>query len=272
MVLRPEGLAACPAHGFVSAWQAIARAEKRISAKYRLVRQPDHARLSGEIATLLSIVGAPALDDDIVRGISLHDEGWSDFDCGRDRLQATAARYSETNVALNATGRPLSFLEIKTEDFLRAWCGSIDAAEGVAPIASLIVSGHFRRIGQFGISTGTYSEEDTQRARKFLAQEEERQQKLLRVQSRSEREVEYWTDVLQFCDLLSLYLCCGSEESVEFPQRIGPTGETIKLRLQDGMFVLSPSLFAQQVEFSVEAQPYPAEAKTLSAKLKWQAR
>jgi hypothetical protein len=257
---------------FVSAWEAIARAENTISAKYHLVRQPDHARLSGQIAKQFSIAGAPALDDDIMRGISLHDEGWSDVDCGRELLQATPASYSETNVALSATGRPLSFLEIKTGDFLRAWRGSIEAAETVAPIAGLIVSGHFQRLGRFGISTGTYSQDGSYHVREFLACEEERERKLLRLQSRSEKEVEYWTDVLQFCDLLSLYLCCGSEESVEFPQRIGPTGETIKLRVQDGMFVLSPSLFAQQIEFSLEAQPYPAEAKMLSEKLRWPVR
>jgi hypothetical protein len=256
---------------FVSAWEAIARAEKTISVKYHLVRQPDHARLSGQIAAQLSIAGAPA-PDDIVRGISLHDEGWADFDCGRERLLATPAIYSETNVALNPTGRPLSFLESKTEDFLWAWRGSIQAAEAVAPIGGLIVSGHFRRIGQFGISTGTYSEEDTQRVQKFLVREEDRERRLLHLQSRSDREVEYWTDVLQFCDLLSLYLCCGSEESVEFPQRIGPKGETIRLQVQDGVNVLTPSPFAQPVEFSLKAQPYPAEGKMLSAKLNWQVR
>ena len=272
MVLRPEGLAGSPTGEFVSAWEAIARAEQTISTKYGLVRQPDHARLSGQIAAQLSIAGAPALDDDIARGISLHDEGWSEFDCGRERLRATPAHYSETNIALNPTGRPLSFLEIKAEDSLRAWRGSIDAAEAIAPIAGLIVSGHFRRIGQFGISTGTYSEDDAQRVRDFLTREEERERKLLRLQSRGEREVQYWTDVLQFCDLLSLYLCCGSEEDVEFPQRIGLKGETIRLRVQDGVNVLSPSLFAQQIEFSVEAQCYPAETNTLSAKLNWQVR
>ena len=134
------------------------------------------------------------------------------------------------------------------------------------------MSGHFRRLGQFGVSAGTYSQDDSHRVREFLACEEERERTLLCLQSRGEREVEYWTDVLQFCDLLSLYLCCGSEESVEFPQRIGPDGETIKLRVQDGMNVLSPSPFAQQVEFSLEAQPYPAEGKMLSAMLSWQAR
>lgn len=272
MVLRPEGLAGRSAGDFVSAWEAIARAEKTISVKYHLVRQRDHARLSGQIAAQLSIAGAPAMDDDIVRGISLHDEGWADFDCGRERLQATPASYSETNVALNKMGKPLSFLEIKAGDFLRAWRDSVEAAEAIAPIAGLIVSGHFRRLGQFGVSAGTYSGDDSQRVREFLSQEEKRDRKLLCLQSRGEREVEYWTDVLQFCDLLSLYLCCGSEESVEFPQRIGPDGETIKLRVQDGVKVLSPSPFVRQVEFSVEAQCYPAEGKMLSAMLSWQAR
>jgi hypothetical protein len=254
---------------FVSAWEVIARAEKTISVKYHLVRQPDHARLSGQIAAQLSIAGAPALDDDIVRGISLHDEGWADFDCGRERLHATPASYSETHVALNATGRPLSFLEIKTEDFLRAWGGSIEAAEAVAPIAGLIVSGHFQRLGRFGISTGTYSQDDAQRVRKFLACEEERERKLLRLQSRTDREVEYWTDVLQFCDLLSLYLCCGLEESVEFPQRIGPTGETIKLHVKDGVNVLAPAIFADQAEFETAARAYPPDAQEPSTKLNW---
>src|SRR5271167_867649 len=272
MILRPEGLVACSAGDFVSAWEAIARAEKTISANYYLVRQPDHARLSGQIAAQLSIAGAPAPDDDIVRGISLHDEGWSDFDCGRERLHATPARYSETNIALDTTGRPLSFLEIKAEDFLYAWRGSIEAAEAVAPIAGLMVSGHFRRIGQFGMGTGTYSQDDTRQMSKFMAHEEQREQRLMRLQSRSAKEVEYWTNVLQFCDLLSLYLCCGSEESVEFPQRLGPKGTTIRLQVQAGVNALSPSLFTREVEFSLQAHQYREKGGGASTKLSWRVR
>ncbi len=271
MILRPEAKPAHPGNGFVSAWEAVARAEKTRSAKYHLVRQPDHARVSGEIAQLFAIAGAPPVDDDIVRGISLHDEGWAVFDEGRKHLQATPASYSETNVALNASGRPLSFLEIKAGDFLRAWVGSINCAEPVAPIAALIVSGHFCRLGKFGISMGAYTEDDARSVRKFLASEEQRHCRLLRLQSRSESEVQYWTDVLQFCDLLSLYLCCGSEESVEFPQRIGPNSETIRLQLLDGVFVLTPSPFAREVEFSVEAHPYP-EADVPCITVGWRLR
>src|SRR5271165_1857585 len=272
MVLRPEGLSELPKGGFVSAWEAVAGSQQTISAKYHLVRQPDHARLAGQLAEQFSIPGAPTVDDDIVRGISLHDEGWSDFDCGRKRLQATTAHYSETNVALNVEGKPLSFLEIKAGDFLRAWRGSIECAEAVAPIAGLIVSGHFLRIGQFGMGLGAYSDDDTRQVREFMAHEEQGERYLMRLQGRSEKEVGYWTDVLQFCDLLSLYLCCGSEESVEFPQCIGPKGETIRLQRENGVNVLSPSPFVREIEFSLEAQNYPPELHESSTKLSWRMR
>ena len=269
MILRPETKPARTNDAFVSAWEAVARAEKTRSAKYHLVRQPDHARVSGEIVQQLAIAGAPPVDDDIVRGISLHDEGWATFDEGRERFHATPANYSSANIAVDREGRPLAFLDIKAGDFLRAWRGSIDCAEAVAPIAALIVSGHFCRLGKFGIGMSAYSEDDARRVREFLASEEQRQCRLLNLQCCAESEVQYWTDVLQFCDLLSLYLCCGSEESVEFPQRIGPQGGTIRLQVQDGVFVLKPSLFAREVEFSVEAHPYPADAGVSSTTVAW---
>jgi len=272
MVLRPDGLAKPPNGALISAWEAVARTQRATSAKYHLVRQPDHARLSGKLAAQFAIVGSPILDDDIVRGITLHDEGWSDFDVGLERLHATPVRYSDTTVSLNPEGKPLSFLEIKAGDFLHAWRGSIAAAEAVAPIAGLIVSGHFRRIGQFGMTTGTYSNDDAEHVREFIAREDEREQRLLRLQGRSEREVEYWTDVLQFCDLLSLYLCCGAQESVEFPQRIGPKGETIRLQVEDDVNVLSPSPFARELKCSLEARPFPEGLPPTSATLTWRLR
>jgi uncharacterized protein DUF3891 len=269
MVLQPETQPAHANKPFVSAWEAVARAQKTTSAKYHLVRQPDRARVSGDIARQLAIAGAPAVDDDIVRGISLHDEGWKDFDNGSERLSATPATYSGENVALSAESRPLSFLEIKAGDFLRAWRGSVDCAEAVAPIAALIVSGHFCRLGKFGISLGAHSDQDAQQVREFLASEKQRQDRLLRQQNRSQSEVQYWTDVLQFCDLLSLYLCCGSQESVEFPQPIGSKSEKIRLQVQHAAFVLSPALFAKEVELSVEAHPYPAETNATPLRITW---
>jgi hypothetical protein len=272
MILRPEAEPGDTNSAFVSAWEAVARAEKTTSPKYHLVRQLDHARVSGQIAQQLTIAGAPPVDDDIVCGISLHDEGWKDFDNGTQRLGVTPATYSEENVALGAENKPLSFLEIKAGDFLRAWKGSIDSAEEVAPIAALIVSGHFCQIGKFGIALAAYTEDDARIVREFLASEDQRQTRLLRRQSRGEGEVQYWTDVLQFCDLLSLYLCCGSLEDVEFPQRIGPKAETIRLQHREGVFVLAPRLIEKEVVFSVEARPYPAKTGTPSIMARWHLR
>jgi hypothetical protein len=271
MILRPSETSAESAD-FISAWEAVARTQKTRATHYYLVRQPDHARLAGRIAGHLAIPGAPAIDDEIVRGISLHDEGWADFDCGRERLQATPACYGDANVAVSPEGKPLSFLDVKAGDFLQAWRGSIESAEAVASIAGLIVSGHFCRIGRFGMSMATYSERDMEQVREFLVGEEQRQRRLMNLSDRSEKELEFWTDVLQFCDLLSLYLCCGSDESVEFGQRIGPKGETLTLQVNDGVNVLSPSPFVREVEFSLEAQRYPPALDLATTKLTWRVR
>ena len=269
MILRPESLSPLSNTTFVSAWEAVAHAEKSISKSYGLVRQPDHARLSGQIAEQLAIAGAPSVDDDIVAGISLHDEGWKPFDEGRERLSATPATYTLDNLALNAEGKPLSFLEICAGDFLRAWRASIDTAEAVAPIAGLIVSEHFCRLGRFGVSMGGYSDEDARSVREFLACEKRRWEQLLPLQSRQENEVRYWTDVLQFCDLLSLYLCCGSDANVEFPQRIGPHGEMIRLQLQEEKKLLLPRIFGDEVNFEVEARAYPAAKCRPLSRFNW---
>jgi hypothetical protein len=266
MILRPEINPKTSASRVVPAWEAVARAQTVKADKYQLVRQPDHARLSGELAKHLAIPGAPPVTGEIVQAISLHDEGWADFDSGRERLQATPARYTDTNVARNADGKPLCFLDIHARDFLRAWRDSIASAQEAAPLGGLMVSGHFYRLGTFGLSTGRYTGNDAQLIREFLEEEDRQCERLLPREKRSKQEVEYWTDVLQFCDLLSLYLCCGSEESVEFPQHIGPQRETITLRVVDGVNVLSPPSFAGEAEFSLEAFH---DAGTGSLELKW---
>jgi Protein of unknown function (DUF3891) len=271
MVLRPDGAGEHRPDGFVPAWEAVARTQRAKSRSYQLVPQPDHAWLSGQIVEQFAISSGPAVDHEIACGVRLHDEGWAAFDKRGERLIATPARYGEKNIALNENGKPLSFLEIKAGDFLRAWHSSIESAEAIAPIAGLMVSGHFSRIGRFGVGTGTYSPGDTKWVHEFLTGEEQRRSRLLRLQQRSEREVEYWTDVLQFCDLLSLYLCCGSEQSIEFPQRVGPNGATIRLQVQDGVNVLSPSVLAREVEFSLAACPYPVKDGGVS-KLSWRVR
>jgi len=262
MILRPLDPPKPRNGGVIAAWDAVARTQQSAATRYALIRQPDHARLSGELARHLALPVSPAISDEIVQGISLHDEGWAPFDSGCEKLHATGAQYSGAGVAMNAEGKPLSFQDIKPEDFLRAWRESIAAAEQVAPIAALIVSGHFRRLGKTGVEARRYSSAETELVREFLREEEARRERLCRLERRAPAEIEYWTDMLQFCDLLSLYLCCGAMENVEFPQRVASEGETIRLRRESGTILLCPALMAGETEFTTRAQVFPLEMRS----------
>lgn len=266
MILRPLEPPISSSGGVVAAWDAVARNQQTPARRYALIRQPEHARLAGELARHVAIDGMPAISEEILQGISLHDEGWAHFDSGREKLQATPAEYSDDNVPVNAEGKPLSFQDIKPGDFLRAWRDSIAAAEAAAAVAGLIVSGHFYRLGQYGIEAKRYSPPEMQLVREFLREEEERRQRLSKQQTRTPAEVEYWTDILQFCDLLSLYLCCGAEDTVEFPQRIAKNGETIHLRAENDTIQLSPALMAHETVFTKRARVFPGGG---SVDLRW---
>jgi uncharacterized protein DUF3891 len=213
VVLRPiDGRE--QAQNCIPVWDAILPTQKVPAPEYWLITQPDHAALSGDIAAALGPPLLPRLSPEIVQGIAMHDEGWAPFD----------AQITITD------GRPLSFLDFLPEDFLRAWKGSIERAEKVAPIAGAMVSGHFWRLAKNRLEWGIDGAEDRSLLRDFLENEQARQQRFLGGRSRD--QLEFLTDVLQFCDVLSLYLCCGATQNVEFPQRF--ERQPIRLRRESG--------------------------------------
>jgi hypothetical protein len=79
---------------------------------------------------------------------------------------------------------------------------------------------------------------------------------------RSRQELEFLTDVLQFCDVLSLYLCCGAAQDVEFRQSFGE--KPIRLRReaapdQAAVCRFEPTPFtAGGVDLAVIARRFPA--------------
>ncbi len=238
MVLRPISAAPRAYSSPQPAWPVIEETQHRAAADYLLITQPDHAALAGAIAAALGPPLLPDLPPEIVQGIAVHDDGWAEFDAG------------EVN-------SPVSFIDLPPSTFLQAWRGSIARAAEVAPIAGAIVSRHFWRLGTGRINSKQDSPADERALRDFLTEENARQERLTR--GFEPKEFEFLTDVLQFCDVLSLYLCCGAEPDVEFPQCF--CGQNVRLtrmgRQPTAVCRFQASPFSHDTDVAVMARRFP---------------
>jgi hypothetical protein len=240
----------------ISAWEAVERTQRQNSEEWWLIAQPDHAELAGDLAALLDTPSIPELDEPIVRAISLHDSGWARFD-GGERGTGRDLEITLRDPQVDATGKPLSFLEMTPEEFITAWHDSIQRASEVSQIGEFMVSEHFCRLARTRLESGKDEASDRQRVNDFLAHEAKRQSELQSNELRLEQQLPLLTDVLQFCDLLSLYLCCGTDEPVEFPQKFG--GNSAVVRRKDGIYQLTPKLFADGASLGVTARRFPID-------------
>jgi hypothetical protein len=244
MVLRPI-LDVEPEYNaaFIPAWTAVESRQKLRANSWLLITQPEHAALSGELASQIDAPGFPKVGSEVVHAIALHDAGWEQFEA-----DPRAPR-------VHADGHPLSFLEIPPADFLRAWIGSIDCAEEESQVGGYLVSRHFSSLGEFRLQRNDDPPAVRQQIEAFLQEEKFRQTRL----GNSASERSRWDPLLpllQFCDVLSLYLCSGTLQPVEFPYEF-PNG---RIRLQcaaDGSWTLHPSPFRSAFSVSVKARPYP---------------
>jgi hypothetical protein len=242
MILRPLEPAASSSAGFLPAWNVVERIQRQPYKHCWMITQPSHAALAGEFAAKLTGVDLPALDAQIIRSIALHDAGWGILDA-----QAIMRSRSVSQ------GPPTSFINCDVGEFVNAWEKSIDVAASASPAGGYIVSRHFERIAK--VNASRVPEESREAAERFLQNEAARQKQLAARQNYTAKELEELTDVLQFCDLLSLYVCCGAQQNVEFPEYFG-----IKARLsvQPDSYTLDPILIEPGTEFAVAALRHPA--------------
>lgn len=255
MILRPVEPPAFTSGKFVSAWEAVERTQTKEYESCWLITQPSHAALAAELAANVSASQLPAADPDILRAIALHDAGWGIPD-------AQAIMKSRSVHPL----KPQSFVAMAVAQFLEAWEGSIKTAELVSPAGGYIVSRHFYRLAQHRVDTARKeSRQDSQRLQSFLTSEERRQKKLAAKQPLSIEQLEQLTDLLQFCDLLSLYLCCGASENVEFPEYF-----ELKLRVTNKGegYECAPPIIKGGAEFAVAALRYPATNEVSSREIR----
>jgi hypothetical protein len=172
-----------------SAWAQVEAAQRQLRLPCRLIPQPAHAVLAGEIATDLTCFGQ--LPPEIIRAIQMHDTGWAASDAHQiQRLRAPNA----------GDQLPVSFLNIPPREAEEAWTASIEAVAAFSERGAKVVSRHFTLLAQ----------SDPAQHRHFLAGPKASKSEL-------HPEIEGWTAALGFCDLMSLYLVCGLTREVEFP-------------------------------------------------------
>jgi uncharacterized protein DUF3891 len=219
----------------ISAWQEVQARQMARAPSYWVATQPSHAVLAGDLASALRDDLFGPIDSTVSRSIALHDSGWSLED---------AAQIQELRA--NPKAQPRSFLQASTDEFLRAWVSSIDTAEKFAPLGGYIVSRHFERLSQRSDAN------DKSKLQGFRQREKARQARLRSDLQAEEAALEKLVDALQFCDLLSLYLCSGSKRSVKFeaPEMV--------LRRSGDEHRLDPFPFREHRQFSFSALKHPA--------------
>ena len=250
MILRPLYPDAPANDRWLPAWQVVERLQRQKYESCWMITQPSHAVLAGGLAARFQAPQLPRLDADLIRAIALHDAGW-----GIPDAQAI------TRSRAPRPQPPRSFLETGIEEFLDAWTQSIQVAQSAGAAGAYIVSRHFQRLAEHRIGAAADTDRDRKRLQTFVAHESQRQKRLAAKQDRSAEELESLTDVLQFCDLLSLYICSGARESVEFPECLG---FTLRLSTEDAGYRLDPPLIGQSAKFTVAALRYP-ETKEVSS-------
>lgn len=244
MVLRPITEPADGHEAVVAAWPEIERAELD-AEKFKevwLIPQPAHSALSGDIAARLKKSEFPGIDDKLVRVIALHDAGWGPPD----------AAAIQTSRGGKNRSTPKCFLSQPESLLLDAWAGSINVSEKVSAAGGYIVSRHFTAIAKAQAAKFTEQE----RLVHFLRDEEKRQDRLAKKSGKEKDALDRLVEALQFCDLLSLYLCCGSRAGVEFPQKAGGRAITLE-RKPNGHLQLDPNPLVGPQIFRVTAIRHP---------------
>ncbi|MBU8907303.1 DUF3891 family protein [Desertibacillus haloalkaliphilus] len=162
------------------------------SSHFLLVTQHEHAKVSGEIATVWDRTFFYGLNQwsSVMYAIEHHDASWLPLD--------DQPLWNEVKQA------PYSFMDYPINEKLTAYKGGIDALERDDRYAALLCSCHYTSFFDDVKQLGGLS-------RQFLIHEQQRQQQLIRELKR-EREVDtknfhFHFDLLQFCDNLSLYIC-----------------------------------------------------------------
>jgi hypothetical protein len=173
-------------------WPLFLQTQQGIAPPYGMIFQADHARLSGDLASYLHEDVFGPLPSEVLAAIAQHDAGWQQPDTAQ--------------LATIADTPPKPFPLLPREQSNPFWSESVRLAEEVSPLTGVIVSRHFCALGLQDPAHRTFLEEQVPRRDRIEAS--------LGI---SREHLDRWTAAIGFCDVLSLYLCCGSQDPVAFP-------------------------------------------------------
>jgi hypothetical protein len=166
--------------------------EQQVRPPYAVIFQAEHSQLAGELAKALREEIFGDLHPEAIQAAGQHDLGWNQSDTAQmEQLGQTELR---------------PFPALRTAETLPSWRRSIEHEANAAPLVHVLVSRHFCLLGAG----------DPERAA-FIQNETERREDIERILPIAPADLDRWTGAVGFCDLLSLYLCSGSQEPAEFP-------------------------------------------------------
>ena len=177
-----------------------------------LVKQVDHAALSGFLAGHIGNGNFARLQPAAITAIGAHDAGWAlHDDCP----------------TLNSAGLPLHVFETPPVLSTRIWNASVAAAETHGAYVALLVSIHQLALSDLTIRSHRGTRRDVFELNKFQHKQIEQQESLrkqlgMRIDtplhlglakpgvSEQEDRLRFDFSMLTLCDRLSLELCCGA--------------------------------------------------------------
>lgn len=231
-------------YGAQPAWAVFIESQKRVTAPYGVIFQAEHSKLAGNLAEALLDDAFGDLPPEVIQAVGEHDFGWD----LSDRAQMEAL--GQTNL------RP--FPSLSAEETLPSWRGSIAHAQSVGPLVDVLVSRHFCMLGGG----------DPNRA-DFVRTETERRATLEPDLPHELASLDRWTGAVGFCDLLSLYLCCGSHQMVEFPvahpaDPAAAHARKITLSWYSGSPQFSSLVLKSGTQVSLTVRTYSGQGKSLT--------
>lgn len=253
MILRllspPQSSA--PANGHPkSAAEVFIQTEKQVHAPYGIIFQLEHSLLAGRLAQALVTDVFGELPPDVIQAIAQHDFGWQ----ASDQAQMDALGRNSL--------RP--FPAMSAEETLPSWNESVGHARSLGSLVYLIVSRHFTTLGA----------NDASRT-EFVRTETERRAAIERTLPYPLSDLDRWTSAIGFCDLLSLYLCCGCQDPVEFPiahpaDPASARARKITLSWHDGWPQFSAPVLWPGTRLSLDLRSYSGSGQNLNPlKIEW---